>query len=336
MPDLGVDSSVPIDTSVDCERTGVYAVRAEIDVYWGGRSGGLVELTDNGRGKLNNILRVNIAAVGSGLDFVGNAKLCGIDLPTFYSTTLCEAYKPEFPGGLFDASSMPTIAMSGQYQCLHPGCVLQFNATAGLFGIDLPTPDAPWPAPGTLKDLSCSLGAGLNCYPDDDSDAQPGIGVKLRTMGMPGVACGTGGDFKYMAAPLNANPGAIFGGVVRTDRVMLGVRSALGGSSVFDHDCKRAEGKGSAKFLESRAAGCMRQSGTADPFSLPAGPNDECNADEATFMDQNMPIYLILEQGQTPTFAVKDMSPSVGTSFTVVRLGDLGDDVSCAQVREAF
>lgn len=336
VPSLDVDSSIPIDTSVTCSATGIFAVRAEIDVIWGGRSGGLVELTDDGRGKLYNILRVNVAAVGNGLDFVGTAKLCGIELPTFYSTTLCEAYKPEFPGALFDASTMPTLALSGQYQCLHPGCAVQFAPTAGLFGIDLAAPDAPWPTPGTLKALTCSLGVGLDCYPDDDSDTQPGIGVKLRTSGATGVPCASGGEFQFQGAPLNANPAAIFGGVVRTDRIMLGVRSALGGTSVLGSDCARAEGKGVARFLESRAAGCMRQPGSFNPFSLPAGANDECKEDEASFMDENMPIYEILEEGQVPRLQVKDMSPSPGTLFTVVRLGELGDDVSCAEVRDAF
>jgi hypothetical protein len=337
VPPLDVDSSVPIDTSVDCESTGIYGLRAEIDVYWGGRNGGLVELTDNGRGTLLNYLRVTIAAVGKGGDFVGSSKLCGVELPTFFSTTLCEAYKPEFPGALFDASSMPTIAMSGQYQCLHPGCAVQLAPTAGLFGIDLRAPDAPWPIPGTLQDLDCSLGAGLNCYPDDDSDSHPGIGVKLLTSGKPGVPCGTTGqEFTYMAPPLNANPGAIFGGVVRTDRIMLGVRSALGGGGVFNADCSQADGKGTAKFLESRAAGCMHQQGSADPFMLPSGANDACSADEASFMDVNMPIYLILDEGKSPTIKVDDMSPSPGTRISLVRLGDLGDQVDCGAVRDAF
>jgi hypothetical protein len=54
-------------------------------------------------------------------------------------------------------------------------------------------------------------------------------------------------------------------------------------------------------------------------------------------MDANLPIYSILGVGAVPSsnLKLKDASPSKGPQLSVVRLGTLGADVSCAAVRAA-
>ena len=125
----------------------------------------------------------------------------------------------------------------------------------------------------------------------------------------------------------------------RADRIHLGTRTKLGGASVLGAGCLTGLGSGIAEFVQSRAWGCMVQPGTSDnPFDpVGAGPNVVCESAEAAFMDENLPIYDVLLPGETPTAPIKvnDMSPSTGPKISLIRLGDLGDDVNCGDVRSA-
>ena len=66
-------------------------------------------------------------------------------------------------------------------------------------------------------------------------------------------------------------------------------------------------------------------------------------AAERDFVDNSAPNYHILKAGEKPPADVIDpltgdpidQTPSVGAKSGLVRLGDLGSDVSCAQVRGA-
>jgi hypothetical protein len=70
---------------------------------------------------------------------------------------------------------------------------------------------------------------------------------------------------------------------------------------------------------------------------MKAGPNDPCSSDEAGFMDENLPIYDVLLAGEAPMAPIKveNMAPSVGPKISLVRLGDIGGDVTCENVRDA-
>ena len=54
-------------------------------------------------------------------------------------------------------------------------------------------------------------------------------------------------------------------------------------------------------------------------------------------MDENLPDYFILGEGDepNPSLSLSDDSPSPGPLVSVIRLGELGDEVSCADVRAA-
>jgi hypothetical protein len=321
----------------ECEPTGVFAVRASVDVSWGGRSGGLVGITDDGRGPILVHLLVRVESVSATRELSGSIKPCGVTLPAFYSTTLCESYNPKFPVEMWESPKMPTFPLLGRYSCYQPGCALTLDAQTTLLGIALTNPEAPWPTPMETGKLKCMLGEGEDCFPDHDNDSLPGLSIKLNTEGKPAPGVGCMGSYDYQAAPLNADPTVIFKQVRRAGTVLIGVRNKMGGSGKISADCNSGLGDGVAEFFESRAWGCVVKEGSANLGGMPAGPNEPCNQNEAQFMDENLPIYHVLGPGETPAsnLNVTNKTASTGPQFSMVRLGKLSDDVSCDQVRNA-
>ena len=119
--------------------------------------------------------------------------------------------------------------------------------------------------------------------------------------------------------------------------MLLGTRTKLGGSGKLSTDCNTITGSGTAQFAQSRAWGCFVQQGTANWPATPAGPNQPCTGDEAQFLDENMPIYNILNVGEKPdsNLTVRDTSVSKGPLMSVVRLGAAGANFTCSDVRNA-
>jgi hypothetical protein len=216
---------------------------------------------------------------------------------------------------------------------------LTLDALTALLGISLDNPEAPWPTPQQTPTVGCPEGMGMSCFPDIDEDDLPGLTIELHHEGSApspgGGTCPNG--FAYRGAPLSASPAAIFGGVRRTDRMFLGTRTKLGGSGKIADDCNSGIGAGIAEFVQSRAWGCYVQEGTFNFGTTgPAGPDEFCEAPEAAFVDENLPIYQILNAGQAPDPVLKvDQAPSEGSQFSLVRLGALGDRVGCTDVRNA-
>ena len=327
-----------IDMGISCEPTGVFAMLAEVDVAWGGQSGGLYEITEDGRGKVRVWLRLAIDDSDADGNFQGELLPCGAVMPAFYSSILCESYLPVFPDAIWDGGQVPTVPLTGAYQCESPGCILTIDSVTGLVGIALDDTDGPWPAPDAPLDVQCNAGEGLDCYEDHDDDGHPGVTVLLPSQGSaPGSgSCDDG--FDYRGAPLNANPLAILDGVRRTDRLHLGVRLRIGGAGRLADDCLGVSGTGTADFVQSRAASCMVEPGTRNPFGQRAGEDTPCRSSEADFLNENLPIYDILALGQDPraSLDLEDTSPGEGTTFEAVRLADQGANVSCAEVRAAL
>ena len=123
--------------------------------------------------------------------------------------------------------------------------------------------------------------------------------------------------------------------VTRAEEIYIGLRTQLSGSSVIGDGCTTSTGKGRAMFLESRAWNCKVIEGSGPPDML-AGPDQGCTAAEAGFIDENLPKYNILEEGEFPDDNTLIQEVSGGTTNTVVRLGEPGEDLSCAQIRAAF
>lgn len=329
-----------IDRTTTCEMTGVYAIRNEVDVYWGGRTGGIAELTDDGRGTIVIDLLVTIEnPAPNGLHFDVHAQPCAVRLPAFYSTTLCETYDAQFPDSLWDSGGVQAIESTAKFQCNNPGCIAEIEPSVGLIGIEMDNPEALWPTPAQTPTYGCASGTGADCFPDVDLDGNPASTLTIRTDGRAptsGSACG--GSYARRAVPLSEDALAIldpFSGdnVRRGDRLFLGTRTKLGGSLLLPDNCNAALGVGIAEFIQSRAWGCLVKEGSGTLMGA-AGPMDPCRAAEAAFIDENLPIYQVLLQGERPNpeRAVPDYA-SAGPIMRVVRLGALGSPATCSDVR---
>ncbi|HMI92356.1 MAG TPA: hypothetical protein VK509_13365, partial [Polyangiales bacterium] len=195
-PPIVDDPTVPGGPPVaECEPLGIFGVLARVDVSWGGRSGGLVGITDDGRGPILVYLLVHVEGVDANRELQGSIKPCGVELPAFYSTTLCESYNPIFPSAMWESPEMPVFPLLGRYSCYAPGCSLALDAQTTLLGIQLTNPEAPWPTPMQTGRLECPLGLGQQCFPDQDTDQLPGLTIDLNTMGMPAAGVGCNGNY---------------------------------------------------------------------------------------------------------------------------------------------
>ncbi len=332
-----------ISKDVECEPLGVFGVRITVDVAWGGRSGGLVGLTDDGRDNIVVDLRVEVQSIDGELKFTGLVRPCSVVLPPFYSSTLCESYKPIFPDRIWESAELPVIELKGAYMCLNPGCIMAIEPQTALLGISLDNPEAPWPSAGETGALPCPEGSAEDCFIDHDDDDLPGLSIELQTTGevpdeiAPDAAECMQTGYQYLGAPLSADLATLAKVVRRSDRIHLGTRTKLGGSGRLSEDCMSSVGTGIAEFVQSRAWGCMVQEGTYGAFGVPAGPNEYCTGGEAGFMDENLPIYAVLGSGQVPPTALKlaNASASAGPHISMVRLGAIGDAISCEDVRAA-
>jgi hypothetical protein len=339
MTDTDDDAGVPPN---ECDITGRYALQIEVDMTWGGRSGGLWELTDDGRGTLRITMLLDIEKVDATTHVLtGVGKPCGVQLPSFYSSTLCEAYQPVFPPRLWESASMPQFAISGQVQCSNPGCIATIDAQTYLLGVQLNNPEAPWPTAEQTENITCVAGAGAKCFPDHDADGRAGLTVELLKQGKYPTTtntCRNNGGYDLQGAPLSSSAAAIVDGVRRSDRILLGVRMKVGGSVTLGEQCADSTGSGIAQFVNSRAWGCLAQQGTANyPWTQRAGANDPCTATEASFMDANLPIYKVLAAGEKPptTLELTNTTASKGPAVRLKRIGPLTTDVTCADVRAA-
>jgi hypothetical protein len=273
-----------------------------------------------------------------------SGRLCGVCLPPFYSSILCESYHPAFPDSLWESKALPRPDLQGTYECGNQGCVASIGPVTYLFGMRLNNPEASWPTPQQTQSLRCPNQPDQQCFADDDEDGLPGVLVKIQPGGK---AAAPGGEdssscrsgYEVRSAPLSDNAAAIFDGVRRTDRLLLGIRARVGGSVRFGTNCDTAEGSAIAQYVNSRAKGCLVQPGSSDWLtrSSPAGANERCNTSEAEFIDTSMPDYKVLASGEKPAASRsgRDQTASDGPTMKIMRFANNGAPISCAEVRAA-
>ncbi|MET0386266.1 MAG: hypothetical protein ABW321_09930 [Polyangiales bacterium] len=324
-----------------CDPTGSYGMRLTIDTTWKGLSGGLADLTDDGRGSIQVYILADIAGVDAETQAVrATGRVCGITLPSFRSSVLCEAYQPVFPDEIWESPNMPRPELEGRYECGAQGCVLGLGPVTYLFGVRLENPEAAWPEAGKTREVSCPEQRQSGCFPDDDGDGRPGVQIRIDSRNeeeaSSGSRCNNGYDIA--SPPLSSSAAAIFDGVRRSNRLMVGIRARVGGSLRFDDNCQAARGTALAQYINSRAPGCLLEPGSFNVLqSSPAGANDLCSTQEAAFIDGAMPEYRVLAPGEQPesSQSVPDASPSRGPVLSVVRFPVEGMPINCEQVRSA-
>jgi hypothetical protein len=303
---------------------------------------------------------------------VGTIKSCGTRLPPFTSDVACDAFQIEFPDAMWESPMMPRFTTTGNTTAFEPGGILTLNPAVGLVGLDVMNnvEGNAGVFPMTAGAVTCEAGEGADCFPDHDGDSHEGVTINLRhdaatydpaTLPNLGGLVRASGDtnfgkcslnampYKYRGAPTNGldiGAGGGAGGGVRAVQVRIGLRTRLGGAGAINNDCASGVGDSECDMLDSRAWSCK-----LDPTTYPAGvtyPMDECDVNQAKFVDDNVPIYRVLGAGQMagPVTTLPngwafvgrniDTTASRGPKSALVRLGDLtGGEPTCAAVRGA-
>jgi hypothetical protein len=315
----------------------VYALKTEVDVWWRDENNSPT-LYDPGRGKITVYFRGELSDVcedGSG----GKALMhpCGTRLPPLWAEANCGIIQIVFPDTLWDQKDVPSYTTTGSTSGFSAGDTLTIDQTPGLLGIELPTVDAAFPTYMDTTSFTCPAGMGEKCFPDQDLDGKPGITVQIQQTGTlptaPYACAGESvlGPWKYIAAPYSVEAGLTGDGA---KSVYIGLRTRLGGSGMIGADCLSGAGNATAMGFESRSLDCVTKDDAA------------CTPAQSEFVDKNNPNYHVLQVGETPPAEWKhptaaadmalDRSPSKGPQSAVVRLGDLGANVTCEQVRNAM
>lgn len=326
-----------IDDVVSCERTGVFAVRTDVPVSWDTIEQSMIRAAECGRDKIPILMLATIEKVNASGEFASEIKVCHTKLPPTYSQILCEAFQPDFSASIKNSEINQHNIVTGRYQCANPGCFLTFDPFTFTHGIMLDDPNGPWPTPQEATSIRCELGRGAQCYPDLDKDGSPGVTAVMLTEGKPPQGPGCPDAYSYDAPPLSTSLTVVINGVRRADRLHLGIRMRTGGSSLLNEKCGFEQGIGVADFVQSRAIGCMVQEGTYNLGMelFPVRGDVPCNQQETDAINQFLPTYEVLAAGEIPPQSdLPDKSPSEGSTFQTVRLGNASDKFSCEDVRK--
>jgi hypothetical protein len=320
---------------------GVYALRLDIPVYWGDKTLlGLVAVVDAGRGMVRYYGKMEVGSVCEDGKFEAKLYTCGIKLPTFYSSLLCEGYETEFPDSTWDRTDIAPFAVKGTFSGFSPGSSMALNSMDYVFGIDMKDVTGKWPTSDETLTYACSAGTGKACYPDYDRDGKPGITLmpKGGTGNLIDKGCidALGGDnpFKRAYPPLSADLTVLTGGAARAQELYIAFRMKVGGGGKIASDCVTSGGDVPAEYLNTRAVAC---SVNQDLLGGSSGTKTACTDEQANFMDSQFPEFKTMNKGvKPPTSAtIKDTSASLGTIATMVRLGDTDQNFSCANIRNA-
>jgi hypothetical protein len=326
----------------ECKATaaGVYGLKTEVDVwYYDEVNDGL--LFDPGRGKLTIYFRGELSSVcDDGTSTMTVMRPCGTAVPPLYSDVAQGVIQIVFPDVLWDGAMIPSYMTTGHTTGFNTGDTLVIDKTAGFLGIQLADIKTAWPTPDMTPKLTCPLGMGKDCFPDQDGDMNPGVTITFQTDTSmtppdPGYQA-TAGAWKYIPAPTELSPDTSNGAT----KAYIGIRTQLGGSGVIAAGCKSGMGGGDVGDFESRVFDCTLKDGT------------KCSSANATFLDGNTPTFHALKKGETPPLdkwqfkrgslpdatlnGKRDTKPSDGPISTVVRLGDVGQTFTCPDIRNAF
>lgn len=319
-----------------CKATapGIYAQRVDLDVWYMDEINTSSPLFDPGRGTLTLYFRTelnNVCEDGSGGKAINHP--CGSVQPPLFIDAIGGVIQINFPDDLWDKPNVPDYISTGNVSGFNPGDLLTIMKTTGLFGISLADPAGPWPTYMQTATIACADGKmGADCFPDIDDDKNPGVTLNIQTEGTapsPGYDNPLGA-WHYAPAPTSATDAAFN---IGAKDVYVGLRVSVGGSGMIGSDCKSGTGPGDANDIESRVFDCVMADGM------------KCQSSGVEFVDQNTPAFHVLKAGEMPPATWKharadadaklNRAPSKGAQAYVVRVGDIGQSFSCADIRSA-
>jgi hypothetical protein len=323
---------------------GVYAMRLDTDVWFfdeNAKATSAPPLFSPGRGKLSIWFKTTISDIcEDGSAGVAVNRTCGSVMPPIYADASSGVAQIVFPPELWDKPGMPEYTTVGSTSSFDVGATLKIAATPGLLGIKLADINGAFPTAAQTGTFKCEGGMGETCFTDPDGDMIPGVTVDIQTTGTPPDApfprTIAGQKWVYAPVPTDALAALSHEGATK---LALGLRTNAGGEGVIGADCASGKGVADVGDFESRIIDCVK--GTT-----------ACTLMESQFVDTVTPTFRVLKKDEVPGPDYKfvdgtgsvpkaqndalDRSKSVGSTATVVRLGDIGTTFTCAQVRDAL
>jgi hypothetical protein len=313
---------------------GVYAIEMDLDVFWSDEINATTPAYDPGRGKISTLLIGELNGLCPGAaegELV--VRVCDLQLPPLYVDSIGGVVQFVIPRAVWEQSDIPEFtARARSTGPEHSGFELLTPVTA-MLGIELASSDAAWPSYTDTPFVTCHDGKkGRDCFPDQDADGNPGISLRTALQGQPPSAANPhSGGWHYTPAPTDASL-PYFGTGATT--LFAGLHTKLGGAYPVGPNCEGETGPADAADVALRVYDCEMLDG------------EPCTPSAATVVDQNMPTFHGLDEGEAPPRAWKnlrrdadarlDRSASAGPRNTVMRLGDHGAALSCEDVREVF
>jgi hypothetical protein len=285
---------------------GVYGVAMDLDVVWSDEVNPSAPAYDPGRGKISTLLLGEVSGLCPG-EAEGEVvlRVCDVRLPPIYIGSNGGIVQLVIPPTTWQRRGMPEY--TAHVRASGPeSSEFSIDRITAMLGIELASNDAPWPGYIDTPFVTCGGGnAGSSCFPDQDEDGEPGISLEVRLGGPPPSAASIRrGGWSYTPVPTDLS--LLYLGTGATT-LFAGLRTQLGGAYPAGSDCNGATGEAEAGDVALRVFDCRMVDGT------------RCTPNAATVADQNMPQF----RGQ-------------GAQNTVIRLGDLGEDLGCADVRAVF
>jgi hypothetical protein len=285
---------------------GVYGVAMDLDVVWSDEVNLSAPAYDPGRGKISTLLLGEVSGLCPG-EAEGELilRVCDVRLPPIYIGSNGGIVQLVIPQTTWQRRGMPEytarVRASGS-----ESSEFSIDRITAMLGIELASMDAPWPAYTDTPFVTCSGGnEGSGCFPDQDEDGEPGISLEVRLDGPPpSAAVIRRGGWSYTPVPTDVSFSYLGTGATT---LFAGLRTQFGGAYPVGPDCNGDAGEAEAGDVALRVFDCKMVDGT------------RCTPNAATVADQNMPVF----RGR-------------GAQNTLIRLGDLGEDLGCADVRAVF
>jgi hypothetical protein len=300
-------------TACYCDLSGTWAMRQDVDTCWDQLNFEGTEVALISQGQMEATVWELHKLSYDGEVITVEKKGCSTDnAPDLESPFFSETYSSYIPDSLFDQLGLQPgndINEAG----IVPGRMFTTDPEAAVIGVELGDDvlRAPWPA---SRDDINDEGAAVPAWTDTDKDGTPGVTVWPR---LP-TQTPDSGSGKYSYLPVTPSGTMID---KRAGCVSVAAR-VISHLEIDVQDCRHMIGEVFDDGSQGRVYGCTRVSleDELDPITC-----DEADWSSMDMCDSADIMRLDSDENQEQV---------TKTTFELVRIGDLDDDVSCFDVRD--
>ncbi len=289
--DSGMENPVPDAASVEedagsgCDLDMTLSAEVLFKVNWRGTTlAGIVPVLDGGSGNIRVVVRLDLRG-GASSSLRSLVTACDAAMPDFNASWLIgEVYAGLFPPKSWDEPTMPRWDLGWQVPCKEPGCMFSSDQIVATIGARASAQDV-WP--GRTGPISQIVPV------DHDNDGLPAYTIVSANSSEQSAS-----GKPYSEIPVSWTLGA------RSVTASIAFQLAGQFAGTID-DCETLTGNVMSGRIEARAVACVAQ-------DSPNGGQYTCSADQASFLDENLPNWTVTGG----TFRAKRVSPDADCEAT--------------------